>query len=168
MSISFVKRLYKFGNIKSIILEFLNLCAKDDMTEELITVSEHTILHEVKRIFDKNNIHHIPVIKDDMTLVGIISSCDLKLMMDWGTKFELERSDFINEQILHSQNATAICSKDLFTVSPETAISFCYEIFKTKNIRALPVVNKEFHIEGIVTPLDLVKALLKISFVSPL
>lgn len=138
------------------------------MTEQLITVNEGAILNDVKKIFDENNIHHIPVIKDDMTLVGIISSCDLNLMMDWGTKFELERSDFINEQILHSQNAIAICSKDLYTVSPETAISFCYEIFKTKNIRALPVVNKEFHIVGIVTPLDLVRALLRISFVSPL
>ncbi len=58
------------------------LKAKDIMTKEVITVRKDTPIFEALELLAKNNITGVPVVEDDMTLVGIISEKDLLRLFD--------------------------------------------------------------------------------------
>ncbi len=51
--------------------------AKDIMTKEIITVTKDTPIFQVLELLAKNNITGIPVVEDDMTLVGIVTEKDV-------------------------------------------------------------------------------------------
>ena len=53
------------------------LKAKDIMTRDVISVKEQTAIYEAVKLMVKNNITGIPVVEDDMTLVGIITEKDV-------------------------------------------------------------------------------------------
>ena len=53
------------------------LKAKDIMTEEVISVKKDTLIFEAVELLAKNSITGIPVVEDDMTLVGILTEKDV-------------------------------------------------------------------------------------------
>jgi CBS domain-containing protein len=62
--------------------------AKDLMTKDVIFVKKDTSVFEAMELMSKNNITGVPVVEDDMTLVGIITEKDvLKLF------YECERAE---------------------------------------------------------------------------
>lgn len=53
------------------------LKAKDIMTKEVITVTKDTPVFEAVELLWKNNITGVPVVEDDMTLVGVLTEKDV-------------------------------------------------------------------------------------------
>ena len=53
------------------------LKAKDIMTENVVSVKRNTPIFEAVELLAKNNITGIPVVEDDMTLVGILTEKDV-------------------------------------------------------------------------------------------
>jgi len=53
------------------------LKAKDIMTENIISVREDTPIYEAVEIIVKHGVSGMPVVTDDMVLVGIVSEKDL-------------------------------------------------------------------------------------------
>ena len=51
--------------------------AKDIMTKEVIRVKKDTPIYEAVELLAKNEVTGIPVVKDDMTLVGILTEKDV-------------------------------------------------------------------------------------------
>jgi CBS domain-containing protein len=49
------------------------MTAKDIMTRDTITVGKNTPIYEAVQLVVKHGVSGIPVIKDDMTVVGILS-----------------------------------------------------------------------------------------------
>ena len=57
---------------------------KTVMTTDVITVKRHAPIQEAIRTLVRNNITGLPVVNDDMTLVGILSEKDvLRLLYDY-------------------------------------------------------------------------------------
>ncbi|KXK39871.1 MAG: CBS domain-containing protein [Saprospiraceae bacterium] len=135
--------------------ELLNMKVKELMTSDLHTVKQDTLLKEVKNIFDSERIHHIPVVNDNNEFVGIISSTDVMLLLDWGTKLELPSSMRKNNFLLTSNLAKDIMETNVIRVTPEDTIQRCVQIFRENYFRALPVVDKNDHLVGIITTYDL-------------
>ncbi len=136
-------------------MELLNMKVKDLMTSDLHTVKQDTLLKEVKKIFDSERIHHIPVVNDNNEFVGIISSTDVMLLLDWGTKLELPSSMRKNNFLLTSNLAKDIMETNVIRVTPEDTIQRCVQIFRENYFRALPVVDDNDHLVGIITTYDL-------------
>jgi predicted transcriptional regulator len=130
----------------------------DAMTHNPIVVNQNTPLTEVQDIFEKEMIHHIPVVDDAAFLMGIISKSDLNLLLDWGTKLNLKSSQIKNDKLLSSNTADSICSPHVMAVRPEDSLVYCFEIFRENYFRSLPVVDDEGKIVGIITPYDLMVA----------
>jgi CBS domain-containing membrane protein len=128
------------------------------MTYHPITVKPDTSLLHVKNLFDKEPIHHIPVIDDNGCLVGVLSKSDLLLVLDWGTKFNLKSSQVINDTLLNSNTASEICTTNIMSVKPEDTLQMCYELFRENYFRSLPVIDSEKRLLGIITPFDLMTA----------
>lgn len=135
--------------------ELLHIQVSEVMTTDLIKVKQDTILKEVKILFDKHNIHHIPVINDQGKFVGIISKTDLNLLMDWGTKLELPSSLRRNTFLLTSNLAKDIMESNVMKLKPNDTLNRCVQIFRENYFRALPIVNDNDELEGIITTYDL-------------
>ena len=136
--------------------ELLTLKVGDVMSTELITVKQDTVLKDVNQIFENENIHHIPVVANDGHFMGIISKSDILLLLDWGTKLSLPASIRKNFFMLSSNLAKDVMQTNVIKVSPEDTIQRCVQIFRENYFRALPVVNDEGQLQGIITTYDLI------------
>ena len=107
------------------------------------------------KIFERENIHHIPVITEDNKFRGIISKSDMLLLMDWGTKLNLPASLRKNTFLMTSNLAKDLMEKNVLKVSPEDTIRKCVQIFRENYFRALPVLDDLDQLVGIITTYDL-------------
>lgn len=135
--------------------DLLRLKVKEVMTSELITVKSDTILKEVNMIFEKENIHHVPVISIENKFLGIISKSDILLLLDWGTKLSLPVSIRKNFFLLTSNLAKDVMVTNVIKVSPDDTIQRCVQIFRENYFKALPVVDDNDKLIGIITTYDL-------------
>ena len=122
------------------------LKAKDIMTEEhIISVREDTPIYEAVELVVKYGISGMPVVKDDIALVGIVSEKDL-IKLFYGKKGEDSRvGDFMTQPAVH------------FDVD-ESLLDICD--FLMKNIfRRVPITSKD-KLVGIISIKDILEYIL--------
>jgi len=127
------------------------------MTASVITVNkaDHN-LRDVKEIFRKENIRHVPVMDGDK-IIGIISKNDLN-RLSFGAMFE--NQDNADEAVLDMLSIDQVMTAKPKVVTPNTNIKEVAEIFATEDFHSLPVAE-EGNIKGIVTSTDIIKYLLE-------
>ncbi len=135
--------------------DLLSLSVGEVMTANPISVKIDTILKEVNQIFERENIHHVPVVDADGKFEGIISKSDMLLLLDWGTKVNLPASLRKNTFLLTSNLAKDIMETRVMKVTPDDNVRKCVQIFKENYFRALPVIDENQKIVGIITTYDL-------------
>ena len=123
------------------------------MTKSLITVSPDDPVKVVKDIFEKNKIHHIPVVRLNK-IVGIISKSDFSAYYSGMSRHFEDR--FINDTLLQLHKAEEIMTKRLAKVESTDQIAVVIEVFKENILHALPVVDND-ELVGIVTIHDIIK-----------
>lgn len=125
------------------------------MTRDLITVNPEDKLTTVKEIFEKNNIHHIPVVRFKQ-IVGIVSKTDFVYFVRGFTNNDEDK--YVNEARLRAYRAEEIMTKGLAKVEPGDRINVALEVFRVNRFHAIPVVEND-ELVGIVTTFDIIKAL---------
>jgi len=111
------------------------------MSTDPYTVFKDDNLDVAARLLYENRIHGLPVIDKRKNLVGIISPTDiLKVLTE-------EYDDIIDHYF----------TKNLVPVYQETPITIIMEIINVTNETALPILNKECELAGIVSEGDLFK-----------
>lgn len=125
------------------------------MSKELLTVHPKDTLDEVKEIFDKNKIHHLPVVKFKQ-IVGMISKTDLLYFLR-GYHND-PSSEVFEKNRLQAFNAGEIMTTGLAKLEPTDKIAVALEVFKENLFHAVPVVDKG-ELIGLVTTYDVLKAL---------
>lgn len=124
------------------------------MTRQLQTVLPDEFLHQVTNIFDRNNFHHIPVVKEGSQLVGIISREDFqKMNLYFFLKTTKENGMAGKEEGLR---AIDIMTPSPVSIDPDDSIGLAADIFLANRFHALPVVE-DGELVGIVTSHDLIK-----------
>ncbi len=123
------------------------LKAKDIMTENIISVREDTPIYEAVEIIVKHGISGMPVVTDDMTLVGIVSEKDL-IKLFYGKEGENKRvRDFMTQPAVH------------FDVD-ESLLDVCD--FLMKNIfRRVPITSRD-KLAGIISIKDVLGYILEL------
>lgn len=126
------------------------------MSTQLITVNPEDKLQFVQDLFEKHNIHHLPVVRFK-EIVGIISKVDLLHFLKGVSNFQKDIS-YMNENRLRNYTAEDIMTTGLGKLESTDTISIALEVFKTNLFRALPVVDKG-ELVGIVTTYDIINEL---------
>ena len=127
------------------------------MSKNLITVHPKDTLIDVKAIFDKNRIHHIPVV-EFKKLVGMISKTDL---LHYQRSYEqVPYKDVFEESRLKAYKVGEVMTKGLATLSPEDRIDVAIEVFRENILHAIPVVENG-ELVGLITTHDIIEALAK-------
>jgi acetoin utilization protein AcuB len=125
------------------------------MTQNLITINPEDSLEMVKEIFEKNNIHHIPVVRFKK-IVGIVSKSDfLHFVRGYSNN---EEDEFFNASRLRAYRAEQIMTTRLGKVESTDRIAVALEVFKTNLFHAIPVVDND-ELVGIITTHDIIKTL---------
>ena len=114
------------------------------MSTELITVKPSDSVDVIRQLFSKRKMHHVPVVEEDGSLAGLITTSDL---------FWLNRSfdDFPNIKV------SEIMSTKLAKLEPTAKIGTVAELFLKNWFHAVPVVDQAGILIGLVTTFDLLK-----------
>ncbi len=127
------------------------------MTKKPVTVHPRDRMSAVKEIFDKQRIHHIPVVKDSV-LVGIISKTDYLHFLRGNNINEYEK--LIDNSRLHSYTAEDVMTKGIASLESSERINVALEIFSENLFHAIPIIDKG-ELVGILTTLAIIKVLME-------
>lgn len=125
------------------------------MSEDLKTLSSDDSLMAVKEIFDQHDFHHIPVVDEDQ-ISGILSKSDFLFFLRGYTNNDIDR--FIEATKLRAFKVKEVMKTDIVTLKPTNTIKEALNIFEENKFHCIPIVEEE-ELKGIITPLDVIKAL---------
>jgi CBS domain-containing protein len=120
------------------------------MTANPVVIGFKETVADARKLFALKKIHHLPVV-DGSHLVGILSSSDLHKLYLLHNQTELSSKTPVS-RIMHSRPVVIDISANLRDAA---------EILFGSGFHALPVVQGDNEIVGIVTSSDLIDALLK-------
>lgn len=122
------------------------------MTANLTTLLPDEPLAKAKELFEKDNIHHIPVV-GFQKIIGILSKTDLLHFMRGSIR---GRGDELLEATrLRACSVGEIMNNDVFTLEKTATIFEALDVFKNNQIHCVPVLDGEVLV-GILTPHDII------------
>lgn len=125
------------------------------MTTQLVTLSPNDTMDKAQDIFRKRNIHHIPIVQNNKVL-GIISKTDYLKILHGFTLFKTQKSELYNNAILRSLLTSEVMTKQVATLHPDDTVEVAAGFFKENLFHALPIVDEEGDLVGIITTYDLI------------
>lgn len=125
-------------------------CAKDVMSRKMITVKEHTGIKEAIRLLVEHNITGLPVVSEDMRLLGIVTEKDiLRALYDRSVGIERRTvADLMTSEISSFEE-----NDDLMKV---------YESLMASKFRRVTVLS-EGKLVGVISRRDIIKFLFESS-----
>lgn len=140
--------------------------AADIMTRELIVVAPDCRIADIATTMIDHHISGVLVV-DDGKLVGIVTERDLLRRAELNTEHQRPRwaQFFTSDAALlaeyiksHGQTASDVMTPNVLAVSPDTPIVEIAEIFESRHVKRVPVLDGE-KLVGIVSRANLVQAL---------
>ena len=122
--------------------------AKDIMTKEIICIKKDVPIIEAIKLMAKNNITGIPVVEDDMTLLGILSEQDvLRLFHTYEDEKDRTVNDFMTQPAVHFEEE-------------ERLLDVCY-CLRDNSIRRVPITSNG-KVVGVISRSDILKCILQL------
>jgi acetoin utilization protein AcuB len=132
---------------------------KDWMSKDLITIDEDTSIMKASKVMKQNEIQHLPILRQGR-LVGIVSDRDLKeATPSKATMLDIHEMYYLLDKIL----VKSLMSKDLVTISPGATVEKAAAIMLKRRISALPVLDENGVLTGIITKGDIFRAFVSVS-----
>ena len=124
------------------------LKAKEIMTTDVISVTKETPIYEAMELLIKNEITGMPVVDEDMTLVGVISEKDC-LRLFYADEEEKNKTvqHFMTQPAVHYNE-----NDSLKTVCDFMMINY---------FRRVPVTSKKGQVVGILSRPDVIKHIIQ-------
>ncbi len=124
------------------------LKAKDIMTENVVSVKKDTPIYEALELLSKYNITGIPVVREDMILVGVLSEKDvLRLFYAHEDEEEGTVNDFMTQPAVHFDEK-------------ESLLDIC-DCLTNNYFRRVPVTS-EGKLVGIISRKDIINHILQL------
>lgn len=131
----------------------LNAPISSIMSKHLKTVAPDSPATEIDTLFKENRIHHIPVLDEERKVVGIIGKSDFLYLLRGYTSHETDR--FRETAKLRAFKAMEIMQEEVETLVESEPIKKAVHLLAENRYQALPILNKEGSICGIVTTHDI-------------
>ena len=128
---------------------------KEIMTTSVATLEQEATLLEAVLLMRRKGLRHLPVVKDD-PLVGVLSDRDVTRAAP--SLFAKISQDEYNE-IFNTTSIERVMTKEPLTARPDTPVRDVVNIMCERKIGAVPVVDGDSAIVGLVTRADLLELL---------
>jgi uncharacterized protein (DUF39 family) len=112
---------------------------EDVMSREVVTVGEDIPIHEAARAIVGGSFDHLPVVSGDKRLMGIVTTWDISKAVANG----------------NITKVSEIMTRRVYSARPDEPIELAARQMDIHRISALPVVDKEGHVIGMITSNDL-------------
>lgn len=127
------------------------------MTREVITVSPETTLHSARRIMDMKRIRALPVVRDGQ-LVGIVTRrgllradpSNIPLAEAWEKRYPLDQ-----------ETVERVMTSPVITIAEDAQVGKAARVMLENKIAALPVVDSNRNMVGILTSSDLFRLVIE-------
>ena len=113
------------------------------MTKDVITLGPENTLGEAREILLRKHIHHLPIV-EGRRLVGIVTSWDI---------FKLGKS----AEEYKDMKVKEIMTTKVATLDPDQHLGAVAEVLTQHLFHAVPIVNDQHELLGIVTSTDIVR-----------
>ena len=127
------------------------------MQRNVVTASPATPLIEARRRMRGHNVHQLPVVQDDRTLVGILSDRDIReatlpvALLPNTTEKDVE-------DLLAGTPAEKVMTRKVVTATLTDSLEDAIVLMHDFRVNSLPVVDEKGRIAGIITRTDVLKA----------
>jgi len=139
------------------LLHFLGefMTVAEIMTTEVITANMDDTLGGIRKVFELNHFHHIPIFEGNR-LSGIVSDRDV--LKNLSSRADAGNA---NNHALNTLNKKMhqIMTRKVITINPEDTIEEAAATMLEKKFNCLPVLEPSGAIVGIVTKTDLLRSL---------
>lgn len=130
------------------------------MATDLITVESDLSISKAQELMLSKNIRHLPVVDSSGKLIGIVSDRDMRSAMP---STLLRKPDY-NETLekIGGFPVADIMTSDPLTVYPYYTLQDTLLVMQKKKVGALPVVDEEGYLKGILSTRDLLRSFVNV------
>jgi acetoin utilization protein AcuB len=132
---------------------------EDLMTTKVFTVEQHDLIDRVFFLIHYEKIRHLPVIEKGK-VIGIVSDRDLYKVL--GPKNNSNVIEGESEMHVVHKKVQTIMHRGVITIHPDAYASEAATVMANNRIGALPVVDKDNHLLGIISATDILRVFSKI------
>jgi len=125
------------------------------MTEAVLTIDINAPAGEILRLFAAYPVHHLPVV-DKTKVVGMLSSADVLKLERFIPTHCTSREEYLDRTV----NLATVMRRPVISVLPSQSIEHAASLMASYGIHALPVVDRNDNIVGIITTTDIMHAAL--------
>jgi len=125
------------------------------MTETVVVIEADRPISEALDCFGQYLIHHLPVVRDGR-LVGMLSSADLAKFEFFVPKGATDRTKYLDDRFSIAQ----IMRTPVTSRKPGASVGEVAELLVETSVHALPIVDDDEHVIGIVSTADIIRSLL--------
>ena len=125
------------------------------MTKDVITLDCNDNVETAEILFKRNNIRHIPVVKNK-SIIGMLSYTDL-LRISFADATD-EYDDDVETVVYNMFTIEQVMAKNVISVQSSATIKEVAKLLGKKEFHALPVIDQD-KLMGIVTTTDLINYL---------
>ncbi|MDW7732952.1 MAG: homoserine O-acetyltransferase [Methanolobus sp.] len=126
--------LLESGHLNYLISNFLShVVVADVMKTEIVSIKNGLSIEETARVMCREEITHLPVVSEDSKLAGIVTSWDISKAV-----------------AMKYTSLDKIMTSNVITASPDESIESAAKKMEEHNISALPVVDDNMKIVGII------------------
>ncbi len=126
------------------------------MTRKVVVANPQNKFSQIRQLFAKFHLHHLPVTERGDNVVGIISTHDV---MKAYQKLAEKGASVDDATLDNEMKAGDLMTKNPDTIGPNTTIYEVAKKFAANRYHALPVVENGV-LKGIITSNDLIKYIL--------
>ena len=130
------------------------------MTRKVITINKEANVFEAQEKMARNRIRHLPVVNSEGRLIGIVTDRDIRSALPYGLFVE-PASESVKAKLAELKIKDVMTAEPK-TISPEYTIQDALLIIQDLRVGALPVVDENGNLKGILSVRDLLRAFINV------
>jgi acetoin utilization protein AcuB len=130
------------------------------MTRKVITADPEDSIFAAQERMAKHNIRHLPVVDKENRLIGIVTDRDIRSALPYS--FFREGISAEEKEKLSSLRIKDIMNRKIISISPTYTIQDALLLIQNSKVGALPVVDDQGKLTGILSVRDLLRAFINV------
>lgn len=128
----------------------------DIMTRDPVALSTNATVADAVQVLQTLDVRHLPVIDEQRAVVGMLSDRDLRSL----TVPRVIDEEWVGDmRTALGSNVVGVMNGDVLSVDEEAPVSEAIELFLEHKVGALPVLDADGQLAGIVSYIDVLRVL---------
>lgn len=128
------------------------------MTHKVITIDQEANIFDAQELMAKNGIRHLPIVDQNQHLIGIVTDRDIRSALPYRF-YEMPPAE---KEKISAIKVKDVMSKDPVSISPAHTIQDALLLIQKSKVGALPVVDENKRLTGIISVRDLLRAFINV------